>query len=194
MLSWTIDIYTKVNDVLVEGVLYLISYKDKGHIWVEITSPYNDITIESNIRNGGSVGFQGEWVDLNSDISGIKISTMLAYIYKQCKQFDEHKDEIGQMYLDYINSPEYEPIEIQESMKHDLYGRILELEDKMDMENPHDPSWREYDELWMKYDAVFDVPTVPFVEKIQETFNIEGSRDFIISLIRKFVDEFCDWA
>lgn len=194
MLSWTIDIYTRVGDIFVEGILYLISIQEKGHIWVEITSPYNNITIESNIRNGGSVGFQGEWVDLNSDSSGIKISTILAYIYKQCKQFDEHKDEIGQMWRDYINSPDYEPIEIQHNIKNDFNGRILELEEKMDLENPHDPNWKLHDELSMKYDAVFDIPLLPLVEKIQDSFNIEGTRDFVISLIKKFIDEDCDWC
>ncbi len=193
MLSWTINIYTKVNDVLVEGVLYLISYKDKGHIWVVITNPYDDIYIESNIRNGGSIGFRGEWVNLNDENSGININAILAFIYNQCKQFDDHKDEIKDIYYDYIKSSEYEPIEIHEIIKNDIYGKIMELEEKMDMENPHDPYWKEYDELWMKYDAIFDIPPVPIVEKIQEIFNIEGPRDFIVSLIKKFIDESCDW-
>lgn len=192
MLSWTIDIYTKVNDVLVEGVLYLISYKDKGHVWVEITNPYNDICIESNIRNGGSVGFRGEWVNLNDENSGININTILVYIYNQCKLFDENKDEIQKIYFEYINSSEYEPIEIQENIKKELCGKIFELEEKMDVENPHDLHWKEHDELWMKYNAIFDIPPATIVEKIQEIFNIEGSRDFIISLIKKFVDESCD--
>ena len=101
MLSWTIDIYTRVNDVLVEGVLYLISIEDGGgHIWVEITSPYSDITIESNIRNGGSVGFRGEWVDLNDHDSNIIIKQILGFIYNQCKNFDDHKDEISKMYYE----------------------------------------------------------------------------------------------
>ncbi len=193
MLSWTIDIYTKENGVIVEGVLYLISYKNSGHVWIVITNPYNDICIESNIKNGGSIGFRGEWVNLNDDKSGIKISTILSFIYNQCKQFDDHKNEIKDMYYEYINSSEYEPIEMQEIIKNDLYGKILELEDKMDMENPHDPCWKIYDELWMKYDAVFDIPQSPIVENIKETFNIEGPRDFVISLIKKFVDESCDW-
>ena len=63
----------------------------------------------------------------------------------------------------------------------------------MDMENPHDPNWKIHDELWMKYDAVFNIPSVPLVEEIQDTFNIEGTRDFVISLIKKFIDESCDW-
>ena len=193
MLNWIIDIYTRVDDVLVEGILHLVSIGDKGHIWVVIKKPYSDISIESHIRNGGSIGFGGEWVDLNNPDSGITISSILAFIYNQCKQFEHHRDEIREMYYNYIRSSEYEPIEVQEHIKRDLHARIIELEDEMDMDNPHDPNWKEHDDLWMRYDAVFDIPQVPLVEEIQDTYNIEGSRDFVISLIKKFIDEWCDW-
>lgn len=194
MLSWTIDIYTRVDDVLVEGVLYLISIKDRGRIWIEITQPYSGISIESNIRNGGTVGFRGEWVDLNDPESGITINALLADIYRQCRRFDDHRDEIREMYYRYIRSSEYEPIEIRENIKRDLHARILELEEKMDMEDPHDPNWKEHHELCMKHDAFDITPPMKVVDEIQNTFNIEGSRDFVVSLIRKFIDEECDWC
>lgn len=194
MLYWTIDIYSRVDDVLVEGVLYLISFEDGGRVWVEMKKPYSDLSIGSRIRNGGTVCIRGEWVDLNDPQSEITINELLAYMYRQCRQFDDHRDEIREMYNSYIRSSEYEPIEIREQIKRDLHARIIELEDEMDMDDPHDPNWKEHNDLWMRYDAFEIMNPMKVVDEIQSTFNIEGTRDFVISLIRKFIDEECDWC
>ncbi len=193
MISWSISVYTRVLDTIVEGILQLIYKGDRGHMWVEISSPYSNIAFESNIRNG-RVFFRDAWIDLNDDSTGITVGSILEFIYDQCKRVEDNKDSIRILYFDYLNSKEYFDSDFIRQRKRLLYGAMLELEENMNSTDSHDPHEEKYYELLMKHNSIIESDDLPIVATIKQTFGMEGDRDFMVSLIRKFIDRECDWV
>jgi hypothetical protein len=71
---------------------------------------------------------------------------------------------------------------------------MLELEENMNSTDSHDPHEEKYYELLMKHNSIIESDDLPIVATIKQTFGMEGDRDFMVSLIRKFIDRECDWV
>ena len=134
------------------------------------------------------VFFRNDWINLNDDSTGMIIGAILGFIYEQCQRCEENKESIRKLILEYLNSREYFDIDFTRQCKRLLYGAMLELEEIMDPTDLHDPHEEEYYELFIKYHLINESNDMPFVDTIKQMFGIEGDRDFVVSLIRKFID------